>query len=308
MVEFAFQRQQGRPASAGASATGEPFRRPGHNLPFALLIPVAAFSILIALRWLVDASPTSQDLAGRLRPPVWLDGSWSHPLGTDGLGRDVLARVVHGATASLRFALVATSIAAAVGLSVGVLAGYAGGWFDRIVVLLSDLTLSIPAIILGIVLTATIGQNGRNLIVILAIQGWVAYARVVRLQVRQLARSDFVDAARSLGASRSRIAFKHLTPHVLPTAVLLIGQQLGGMMLWESSLTYLGIGASPETITLGSIVRDGQEQIFTAWWISFSGGFALATGIIGFGFLGDWFRHAFDRRIHIASNTTYPED
>ena len=269
---------------------------------FVQLIPVGLF-LLILLATVIAPLPsaTDQSLLNRLSPPVTNGGTWSHPFGTDGLGRDLLARITSGSWMSLRIAIAASSIAAVVGIAFGIASGLVGGWTDRLLTLASEISLTIPSVVVGVVLTATLGQSLRNLIVILALSGWISYARVLRLQSRQIAASEYVLAASATGAGPVHIAIRHLLPNLMPTILVLFFQQLGGMMLWEASLTYLGLGARPDTITLGGIVRDGQEQIFSGWWISVFSGLTIAIAIIGFAFLGDWLRDRTDRRTNSGS-------
>jgi peptide/nickel transport system permease protein len=268
-----------------------------------LLIPIALFVLVLLIGlFLPSDAATDQSLTERLQPPVTAGGSWDHPLGTDGLGRDLLARIASGSWASLQIGLVAASLAALIGVSFGIASGLLGGWIDRILTLLSEVTLTVPSVVIGVVLTATLGQSMRNLIVILVIGGWISYARVLRLESRQIAASEFVISSTAIGATRLHIAVRHLLPNLLPTLLVLFFQQVGGMMLWEASLTYLGLGARPDTITLGGIVRDGQEQIFNGWWVSVFSGLTVATAIVGFAFLGDWFRERFDRTFGFSSS------
>jgi peptide/nickel transport system permease protein len=269
----------------------------------ASLIPVAIFALIVLSNLIFDAdAATKQSLTERLTPPITAGGTWEHPLGTDGLGRDLLARIASGAWMSLRISLTASLLAAAIGVSIGIASGLLGGWTDRLLTLLAEVTLTVPAIVVGVVLTATLGQSLRNLIVILTLSGWISFARIVRLQSRQIAASDYVLAAAAIGASRAHVAIRHLLPNLTPTILVLLFQLIGGMMLWESSLTYLGLGARPDTITLGGIVRDGQEQIFNGWWVSVFSGLTVALAIVGFAFLGDWLRHRFDRSAGLAGS------
>jgi len=255
-----------------------------------LLLPAALFLALALLAPLViDASPSSQDLVGRLTPPVFLDGgSWAHPLGTDGLGRDILARVVAGARISLLIGVVAAAATAAIGVLAGMLAGTGGRSLDSSLNLVADVVMAVPFVVIGIVLTAILGQSLTNVLAILIISGWIGYYRIIRLQTRSLARSEFIQVSFQFGASRWRVFRHHLIPNLLPIMVLLMFQQIAAMMLFEASLTFLGLGLPVERITLGGMVRDGQEQIFNGWWVSVFPGIALALAVVGFNLLADW--------------------
>ena len=255
------------------------------------LVPLGLFVALAVLGPWLGSDPTGQDLANRLRPPVLFGGEWRHPLGTDGLGRDVLARILVGARLSLIVGLVAASISALIGVSLGLLAGSRGDLLDTITTAVVELSLSVPTIVVGIVLVSTLGQSLTNLLVILVISGWIGYARVVRLQARNLAHADFITGAVALGATRSRIAFVHVLPNVMPQVIVIFCQQVAAVMLWEASLTYLGIGLPIERISLGGMIREGQAHVFDGWWIAFMPGLAIALAVIGFNLLADWLQH-----------------
>jgi peptide/nickel transport system permease protein len=260
-----------------------------------LLLPLGLFLLVIAAGLLLPLpSASEQSLADRLLEPVFSGGTWNHPLGTDGLGRDVMARITDGAITSLRISAIAATLAALAGVACGMLAGISGGWIDHLLTLLAEVTLTVPTVVVGVVLTATLGQSFQNLIAILVLGGWISYARVLRLETRQLRQSDFILAAAVTGGSRWHIGIRHLLPNLMPTVLVLYAQQLGGMMLWEASLTYLGLGARADLVTLGGIVRDGQAQIFGGWWIGVTSGFMVALAIVGFAFAGDWLRNRFD--------------
>lgn len=282
----------------------EEHQRPPRSLPrvqihrrtLRQVAPIAIFLLLVALGPLViPMSPTAQDLSGRLQPPVWLDGgSWGHPLGTDGLGRDLLARIALGGRASLIVSVVAALGAGTIGVALGVLSGMLGGLVDRVVTMLVETLLAVPFITVGIVVTATVGQSTTNLILLLIFSGWITHARIVRLQAQSLARSEFVTAAHAMGAGRGRIAIRHLLPNLAPVIIVVLCQQAGSMLLWSASLTYLGIGMPVGTVTLGGIVREGQDLIYNAWWVSVMGGLAIALAVAGFNLFADWLQRRID--------------
>lgn len=252
------------------------------------LLPLGMFfALAVAGPW-IACDTTGQDLANRLQAPALLGGQWNHPLGTDSLGRDVLARILAGSRLSLIIGLAAASISAIIGVTLGLLAGVRGGPLDTIVTAVVELSLAIPTIVVGIVLVATLGQSLPNLLIVLVVSGWIGYARVVRLQARTLVHADFIIAAVATGASGSRIAFTHLLPNVWPQVIVLFCQQVAAVMVWEASLTYLGIGLPIERISLGGLIREGQDHVFDGWWIAFMPGLAIALAVIGFNLLADW--------------------
>ena len=289
--EPAFRRDEPeRPTLRIVPRVGLPGRRIVGVLP--LLVVVA---VVLAGPVLLPTSATEQDLLGRLQPPVWLDGGdWDHPLGTDGLGRDLLARIAAGARSSVAVGLVAAMGAGAVGVIAGILGGLLGGLTDRVITMLVETLLAVPFITVGIVVTATIGQSLANLVLLLIFSGWITHARIVRLQVQSLIRSDFILAATAMGADRCHIAVSHLLPNLGPVIIVVLFQQAGLMVLWSASLTYLGIGLPIDEISLGGIVREGQELIYHAWWVSVFGGVAIALVVAGFNMFADWLQRRID--------------
>lgn len=258
------------------------------NARIVALMPLGLFLALALMGPWFSIDPAVQDLANRLHPPLFFGGQWDQPLGTDGLGRDILSRILVAARLSLLIGLVAASVSALIGVSLGLLAGSRGGLLDTVTTAAVEVVLSVPTIVIGIVLVATLGQSLTNLLLILVFSGWIGYARVVRLQSRNLIHADFITGAVALGATRSRIAFVHLLPNVLPQVIVLFCQQVAAVMLWEASLTYLGIGLPIERVSLGGMIREGQEHVFDGWWIAFMPGLMIALAVIGFNLLADW--------------------
>jgi peptide/nickel transport system permease protein len=238
--------------------------------------------------WLWPVDPEAQDLINRFAPPWGLGGSSAHPLGTDTVGRDMLARLIAGARLSLPLGVVATIAAGAFGITLGVVAGYRGSWTDRVITWLADVQLAIPFVVFAIVMTVTMGNSVRNVLVTLIVTGWVAYARVIRLQARALRSTEWMEAARAIGARPVRVVARHLLPNLVVPAIVLATQQVGGMILYESSLSFLGLGVGGSTITWGGMAALGREAIFKAPWVAAVPGAAIALTILGFNLTGDW--------------------
>ena len=238
--------------------------------------------------WLSPADPAAQELRARLQPPVWLDGAWDHPLGTDGLGRDLLSRIIAGARVSLLIGLTATVVSGAIGVTLGLMAGGMGPRWDRAIMWLADVELAIPAILIGLGVAAALGASLRNVIIVLVITGWVGYARIVRLQSLALRGSPWMEAAQSLGASPGRLLLRHLLPNLTGPIIVVASQQVAAMILYEASLSFLGLGVPLETVTWGGMMNDGREQLSAAWWVSTMPGAALALTVLGFNLTGDW--------------------
>lgn len=267
-------------------------RRPSVRVGFTWqLIPLALVLLVVVIGPFLSASPTSQSLADRLQPPVGFGGAG---LGTDGLGRDLWARIIAGAGTSLQISWVAATGSAALGIAAGIAAGMLGGWVDRIITLLVETVLAIPFITVGLMITATMGQSVTSLILLLIGTGWITHARVLRSQAQVTARADYVLASSTMGAGRMHIALKHILPNLFPVSIVVYFQQIGSMLLWSASLTWLGIGLPIERISLGGIVRDGQELLYNGWWVSVSGGLAIVLIVTSLNLAADWLRSALD--------------
>jgi peptide/nickel transport system permease protein len=243
---------------------------------------------------IVGTDPARQDLRGRLAPPVWDGGTAAHPLGTDQLGRDLLARIVRGARISLAVGVTATAIAGVIGVVLGLVAGYLGGSADRLISFAVDVQQTIPFVVVAIGVATVLGPSLRNVIAVLAITGWVGYARIVRLQAMSLRRAPFVEAARAIGVGPARMLGRHILPNVIGPVLVIASQQVAAMILYEAALSYLGLGAPSETITWGGMVAGGRETMTTAWWVSALPGVAIALTVLGFNLLGDWLRDLLD--------------
>jgi peptide/nickel transport system permease protein len=272
--------------------------RPRRPLPIAGTIGLSLVLLLIAVALLgpllLRADPVHQDLRGRLAPPIWDGGTRAHPLGTDQLGRDVLARIVRGARVSLTIGVTATFLAGALGVALGLVAGYAGGFAERLISFAIDVQQAIPFVVVAIGVVAVVGPSLRNVVIILAVVSWVAYARIIRLQAIALRRAPFVEAARAVGAGPARLLTRHILPNVAGPVIVIASQQVAAMILYEAALSYLGLGAPNGTITWGGMVAGGRETMTTAWWVSALPGLAIALTVLGFNLLGDWLRDLLD--------------
>ncbi len=248
--------------------------------------------------FLVRSDPQLQDLDRRLQPPVWTTGgAWSHPLGTDALGRDLLSRLLYGGRTSLLIGFLAVAIAGSLGLALGLIAGYLGGVADAVIMRLADVQLAIPFILLAIGLIAAIGPNVRNLVLVLGITGWVVYARVIRASVLSLRHREFVEAARASGAGLARILARHVLPNVLSLAIVVMSLELATMVFSEAALSFLGVGVPPAIPSWGTMLGDGRNYMLVAWWVVTWPGLALAITMLSANLFGDWLRDALDPRL-----------
>ncbi len=240
--------------------------------------------------------PEWQERSDRLIAPLshGEDSGNFYLLGTDPLGRDILSRMIYGARVSMLIGFLSVALAAPVGVVLGLLAGYSNKWVDDGIMRLGDIQLAFPFILLAMVIVSVLGPSIRNLIVVLAISGWVIYARVVRGQVIRLKEMEFVQAATASGCSSWRILFRHLMPNALTPVIVLVTFGLASMILLESSLSFLGLGVQPPTPSWGGMLNESRNYISQAWWVSVMPGVAIMVTVLSVNFLGDWLRDILD--------------
>jgi peptide/nickel transport system permease protein len=224
-------------------------------------------------------------------------GSTAHLLGTDQLGRDILSRLVYGARVSLLVGIVASLLGGTVGLTLGLLSGYLRGRTDSVVAKLIDIQLAFPFLLFAITVIAVLGPSLRNLLVILALSGWVTYARVVRGQTLSLREMDFVQSARSLGCPPWRILARHLLPNVVSYALVIMTTEIGRLIVLESTLSFLGLGVPPPTPSWGMSLADGKEYLVTGWWLATFPGLAIMLVVLSMNVLGDGVRDLLEPRL-----------
>jgi len=239
--------------------------------------------------------PIRQSLRARLAAPTLAaaDGK-AHLLGTDHLGRDVLSRTIYGARVSLLVGFAAVVVGGLVGATLGLLAGFRGGWADSVIMTLADAQLAFPFILLAIGIIAVLGPSFSTLIVVIGLSGWVTYARVLRSQVLVLRSYEFVDAIHALGGSVARVIARHILPNVLSSLVVIATLELARAIVLEATLSFLGLGVQPPTPSWGGMVHEGREYLDSAWWISTAPGIVLMLTSIIVSRTGDWLRDLLD--------------
>lgn len=250
----------------------------------AALILVAIFAGVIA-----PDGPGGQFLDRRLQPP-----SAEHWFGTDQLGRDIFARVVHGAQITLQIVALVAIISAPLGLLIGAVSGYFGGWFDRMLMGITDVFLSMPKLVLALAFAAALGPGIENAIIAIAITTWPAYARIARAETLTLRNSEFVAAVRLLGASHTRIIMRHVLPLCTSSMIIRVTLDMAGIILTAAGLGFLGLGAQPPEPEWGAMISGGRSFIYDQWWVSTFPGFAIILVSLGFCFLGDGLRDVLD--------------
>jgi len=246
---------------------------------------------------LAPHDPMQQNLRVRLAPPFWLDGgTLEHPLGTDQLGRDLFSRLVHGSRVAVLVAFGATGLAVIIGTVLGLLSGYFGGAWDSIVMRVVDIIVSVPNIILYLTIVALAGPSLVLVIAVIGLLGWTTTARVVRSEVLSLRQREYVEAARALGQRETSAAFRQVLPNVLGTVMAVGTLKASTVIIAESTLSYLGFGVQPPTITWGQLLAQGQQYVATAWWLSTFAGLSITLFSLSLIFLGNWLRDVFDPR------------
>lgn len=241
--------------------------------------------------WLFPGGGSELNLAYRLTPPMVEPG---FPLGTDALGRDVLARVIIGGEISLKVGVYSALGAVVIGIIMGLVSGYYGGFLDMIVMRFADVQLALPFILLAITFIAVIGGGLTNMIILLIISQWVQYARLVRGSVLSLRDREFILAAKAIGVKDVRILFQHLLPNLIGPVIVLMTLNVANNILLESSLTFLGLGVDPVIPSWGGMLAEGRTYLQTAWWVSVFPGLAILLTVLGLNLLGDWLRDALD--------------
>lgn len=248
------------------------------------LVLTAAFAPLIA-----PESPFGQDLGRRLLPP-----SAEHWMGTDELGRDIFSRVVYGARITLLIVALVAIISAPLGLVIGAISGYFGGWIDKVLMGVTDVFLSMPKLILALAFVAALGPGIENAILAIAVTAWPAYARIARAETLTFRNSEFISAMKLVGASNARIITLHVLPLCTSSMIIRVTLDIAGIILTAAGLGFLGLGAQPPLPEWGAMISRGRTFILDQWWVATMPGFAIILVSLGFCFLGDGLRDVLD--------------
>jgi peptide/nickel transport system permease protein len=258
-----------------------------------LLTPIFIFGVFGPLLYPHD--PAAADFSKTLLPPAWLEGgNWSYLLGTDTLGRDLFSRIMAGARVSLLVAVVGVIGAGLIGVPLGLLAGYAGGWVDNVIMRIADVKMSIPAVLLIILIGSALGGGLRTILISIVIVFWASYARVIRGEALVLRNRPFVALARVANCSHARILLRHMLPNVSSTAIVLVTLQFGPAIMIEAGISFLGLGIQPPASAWGLLINDGRTVLETAWWLALFPGLAVMITVLGANLLGDWLSQVVD--------------
>ncbi len=269
------------------------FRKALSN-PLALagfIIIVLVFLLSMLAPWIAPYDPNNINVKA-----ILLEPSIQHWMGTDGLGRDVLSRMLHGGRISLLVGLVAVGISTAIGILLGALAGFYRGWIDTFIMRLVDVMLSIPSFFLILAVIAFLTPSIINIMIVIGLTSWMGVTRLVRAEFLSLSEREFVTASRTLGARNARLIFTHLLPNSLTPIIVSAVLGVAGAVLMESGLSFLGLGVQAPQASWGNILTDGKEYIQFAWWLSLFPGLAILITVLGYNLLGEGLRDALDPR------------
>jgi peptide/nickel transport system permease protein len=267
-----------------------------------MILVIMMVIMALAAPLLAPHDPAKINIKARLAPPAWSPGGDpAFLLGTDQLGRDLLSRIIYGSRISLLIGLGGVVVAMVVGVFLGLLSGFFGGLLDTIISRMLDTFMAIPFIILALAVMGVLGVKGGNnilrLIIVLALANWVIFARVVRGDVLSVKARDYVEAARAIGQSTPKILWRYILPNVAASIIVLSTLQIATVIIAEASLSFLGLGVQPPTITWGIMLADGRDHLATSWWLSTFPGIAITLTVLGIILWGDWLRDILDPRL-----------
>jgi peptide/nickel transport system permease protein len=257
---------------------------------------VFIMAVAVLTPFLAPFDPDRLEVGPKLAPP-----GWAHWMGTDEFRRDLFSRVLYGARISLSIGFVAVALSATIGTALGAIAGFFGGWTDRIIMFVTDMILSLPRLVLLLAIVGFFRAAGAQslflIVVILGLTGWMGVARIVRSQVLSIKELDYIQATVALGIPTPRVIYRHIVPNVLAPVIVYSSLAVGSTILVEASLSFLGLGVPPPTATWGSLVNDGREYLRTAWWITLFPGLLIVFSVMSFNLLGDGLRDALDPKL-----------
>jgi peptide/nickel transport system permease protein len=267
---------------------------------FGLLVVGAVVLTALLADVVSPFDPLEQEIGQRLREPGWVDAQGRvHPLGTDHLGRDILARIIHGSRIALSVGLAAVAVSGLLGMTIGLVAGYFGGRVDDFLMRLADVQLAFPFILLAIAVIGVLGPSLRNIIIVIGVSSWVVYARVVRGEVLSIREREFVQAAIALGSRDGRILARHVLPNTFTPWLVVATLDMARVIVIESALSFLGLGVQPPTPTWGGMLADGRVYLSTAWWLATFPGLAILVTVLGINLFGDGLRDTLDPRLKV---------
>jgi len=273
-----------------AAATGAPW--------LALLVLALVLGCAAAPDWIAPFDPNDMDLGASFQPPVWQDGGdWNHPLGTDNLGHDILSRIVHGSRVSVVVAFYAIVLSGTIGALTGMVSGFFGGWVDALIMRLVEIQMSIPAVALALILAAALTPGLSTVVVVIVLTYWTWYARIIRGEVMSLRSRDYVLLAAVAGVPTLTVFRRHLLPNIGNTLLVLGSLQVGQVILFEASLSFLGLGIQQPDVSWGLMLADARQYISNAPWAITLPGIAIMFTCLAANLFGDWLRDRLDPKL-----------
>jgi ABC-type dipeptide/oligopeptide/nickel transport system permease subunit len=271
-------------------------RNPGAIAGVLILLTVIVAAV--AAQHVAPHDPARQSLIRRFTPPLWVQGGNSaYPLGTDQVGRDILSRIIYAARISLIVGISAVMVSLVVGVTLGLLSGFLRGKVDAVIMTVVDVTLSFPQLLIALAFVAALGPSLLTIIVVLGLTGWERYTRVVRAEVLALREKDFVEAARAMGASSTRMVLRHLLPNTFSSIIVMSTLQVAQAILQEAALSFLGVGTGSAHPTWGQMIALGRDFVSVAWWLATFPGLAILLTVLAINLVGDRLRDALDPRV-----------
>jgi peptide/nickel transport system permease protein len=261
-----------------------------------VLVPVV-FALTAPL--LAPHDPNKQHLEDRLVPPIWQSGDSTYLLGTDGLGRDILSRIIYGARISLLVGVTVVFIGGALGTIVGIVSGYFGGWIDGLFMRIVDIFLAFPFLLLALAIMAILGPGLWKVIIVLGITSWVPYARVARAKVLSVKETEFIEAANALGAKPLYMILAHIVPNIVSSIIVVASFRVAIAIIGEATLSFLGLGVTPGTPSWGTILSEGRQYLMLAWWPATLPGLMIMITVLGMNLVGDGLRDFLDPKFRL---------
>ena len=262
-----------------------------------LIVLLAFVAMAVFAPYVAPHNPTTPHLLERLSPPSWIDGHSRFFLGSDHLGRDILSRLIFGTRIALLVGLMGVVMAATIGISLGLAAGYFGGRVDSVIMRLVDTLIAIPNVILYLTVLGVFGPSFTVLVLVIGFINWTTFARVVRAEVLSVKQREFVEATRALGQSTLKVIVKHVLPNVMAPIIVVATLNMATVVILEASLSFLGLGVQPPTVTWGRMLSDGRSYIATAWWLATFPGLFITLACLSLILIGDSLRDALDPRL-----------
>lgn len=274
------------------------FRR---HLTVPVIIGAAGLAIFMLMAllapWLAPFNPAEAFLLDRLTPPAWFSGESAYILGTDHLGRDMLSRLLYGSRIALAVGFAGVLIAAFIGILLGLISGYFGGFIDTAIMRLVDTLISIPNVLLYLTVLGVFGPSFGILITVIGLVNWTTFARVVRAEVLSIKRREYVEASQASGQRTYMLLMRHILPNIGGPIIVVATLNLATVVILEASLSFLGLGVQPPTVTWGRMLADGRNYVATAWWLATSPGVFITMLCLSLILVGDWLRDALDPRL-----------